>query len=155
LGVLYRVLMRIDVDDVVAALLATPAQRLALAACFVAAGYFTLTFYDFIALRTLGRHWIPYGVAALASFTSYAIGHNVGAATLTGGTVRYRIYAAYGLSGVDVAKVCLLAGLTFSLGNALLLGLGLAIDPETATLIDQLPAVFNRVLGSLILLVLA
>jgi len=42
-------------------------------------------------------HRIPYRVAALAGFTSYSVGHNIGATVFTGGAVRYRIYSAYGL----------------------------------------------------------
>ena len=36
----------------------------------------------------------PYRINALAAFTSYSIGHNVGASVFTGGAVRYRIYSA-------------------------------------------------------------
>ena len=114
---------------------------------FVAAGYFTLTFYDLFALRTIGRPDIPYRVAALAGFTSYAVGHNVGASAFTGGAVRYRIYSRHGLSAIDVAKVCFIAALTFWLGNATVLGLGVAYAPQAASAIDQLPPWFNRVLA--------
>ena len=54
----------------------------------------TLTFYDFFSLRTIGRSDVPYRMAALASFTSYTIGHNLGATVFTGGAVRYRLYSA-------------------------------------------------------------
>ena len=72
---------------------------------------------------------MPYRVAALAGFTSYAVGHNIGASAFTGGAVRYRIYSATGSSAIEVAKVCFIAGLTFWLGNATVLGLGVAIPP--------------------------
>ncbi|WP_204271881.1 hypothetical protein, partial [Escherichia coli] len=41
--------------------------------------------YDLFALRTIGRGDVPYRIAALAGFTSYSVGHNVGASVLTGG----------------------------------------------------------------------
>src|SRR6185295_11359898 len=69
-----------------------------MASLFVAAGYFTLTFYDLFALRTIGANHVPYRVAALAGFTSYSVGHNVGASVFTGGAVRYRVYSSWGLS---------------------------------------------------------
>ena len=47
--------------------------------------------------RSAGRT-CPIGVAALAGFTSYSVGHNVGASVFTGGAVRYRIYSAWGLT---------------------------------------------------------
>jgi glycosyltransferase 2 family protein len=80
----------------------------------------------------------------MAGFTSYSIGHNVGASVFTGGAVRYRIYSAWSLNAIDVAKICFLAGLTFWLGNAAVLGLGIAWHPEAATNIDQLPVWLNR-----------
>ena len=112
----------IDVDEVVEAIKGTEARSIALAGLFVAAGYFTLTFYDLFAVRAIGRADIPYRINALAAFTSYSIGHNVGASVFTGGAVRYRIYSAWGLNAIDVAKICFLAGLTFWLGNAAVLG---------------------------------
>src|SRR5664279_1690070 len=73
--VLYHMLRGIDVEEVVEAIKQTEPRQIALAALFVAAGYFTLTFYDWFAVR--------------------AIGHNVGASVFTGGAVRYRIYSAW------------------------------------------------------------
>src|SRR3979411_1705422 len=153
--VLYHMLRGIDVEEVVDAIKQTEPRQIALAALFVAAGYFTLTFYDLFAVRAIGRTDIPYRINALAAFTSYSIGHNVGASVFTGGAVRYRIYSAWGLNAIDVAKICLLAGLTFWLGNAAVLGLGIAYHPEAAAAIDQLPAWLNRVVAVLIIVGLA
>src|SRR3979490_333787 len=77
--VLYHMLRGIDVDQVIEAVKQTEAHQIALAALFVAAGYFTLTFYDLFAVRAIGRSDIPYRINALAAFASYSIGHNVGA----------------------------------------------------------------------------
>lgn len=126
-----------------------------LAAFFlVCCAYLTLTFYDFFALRTIGRTHVPYRVAALAGFCSYSVGHNVGFTVFTGGSVRYRIYSAWGLTAVDVAKICFVAGLTFWLGNIAVLGLGIVIHPDAATAVDQLPPVVNRLIGIAALAVL-
>src|SRR5204863_7060145 len=57
----------------------------------------------------------------------------------------YRIYSAWGLNAIDVAKICFLAGLTFWLGNAAVLGLGIAYHPEATAAIDQLPPWFNQI----------
>src|SRR5256885_10568699 len=152
--VLYRKLHNIDVSKVLTALATIEYKDVAISALFVALGYFTLTFYDLFALRTIGRRDIPYRVAALTGFTSYSIGHNVGASVFTGGAVRYRIYSAHGLSAIDVAKVCFVAGLTFWLGNATVLGLGVAIAPQAASAINQLPPLANRILAFVILGVL-
>jgi uncharacterized membrane protein YbhN (UPF0104 family) len=153
--VLYDMLRDLDFAKLVAALQAKPSQSIVLAMLFVAAGYFTLTFYDLFALRTVGRTDVPYRIAALAGFTSYSVGHNVGASALTGGAVRFRVYSAWGLTAVDVAKVCFVAGLTFWLGNAAVLGLGISYHPEAAAQIDRLPVWFNQVAAFLTLAALA
>ena len=153
--VLYRILRTINGNEVVEALVTTDWRDIALSALCVAGGYFTLTFYDLFALRTIGRREVPYRVAALAGFTSYSVGHNVGASVFTGGAVRYRIYSAWGLNAIDVAKICFVAGLTFWLGNATVLGLGITYAPQAATAIDQLPAWANRIGAIAILIVLA
>ena len=152
--VLYRKLQGINVGKVLTAVATVEYRDVAVAALFVAAAYFTLTFYDLFALRTIGRREIPYRVAALAGFTSYSVGHNVGASVFTGGAVRYRIYSAHGLDAVDVAKICFIAGLTFWLGNITVLGIGFVLHPEAAGAIDQLPDGLNRALGILALVVL-
>src|SRR3954451_2246509 len=152
--VLFHTLSDLDVDEVVDAIEAIPPRKIGFAALFVAAGYFTLTFYDLFALRAIGRWDVPYPIAALSGFTSYSIGHNVGASVFTGGAVRYRIYSRWGLDAVDVAKICFLAGLTFWLGNATVLGLGMAVHPEAASAIDQLPPLVNRLIALAALAVL-
>lgn len=152
--VLVHMLRDLNVDQVFAALKDVPPHRIGLAALFVAGGYFTLTFYDWFALRTIGRPEVPYYTAALSGFTSYAVGHNIGATVFTGGAVRYRIYSARGLTAVDVAKICFVAGLTFWLGNATVLGLSVALDPHAAAPITQLPGWLNRLIALGILAVL-
>jgi uncharacterized membrane protein YbhN (UPF0104 family) len=152
--VLYRNLRGIDAREVLNAVRATEPRDIAVAAACVAAAYFTLTFYDLFALRTIGRRDLSYGVAALGAFTSYAVGHNIGASVFTGGAVRYRIYSTYGLSGIDVAKICFVAGLTFWLGNAAVLGLGITYAPTAATAIDQLAPWLNRTLALVTLAIL-
>jgi uncharacterized membrane protein YbhN (UPF0104 family) len=153
--VLYRMLRGLNFAEVVVALKATDTHDVLLAALFVAAGYFTLTFYDLFALRTIGKSDVPYRTAALAAFSSYSVGHNVGATVFTGGAVRYRIYSAWGLTALDVAKLCFITGLTFWLGNATVLGLGIAYEPEAARAIDQLPIWANRLVAITALAVLS
>src|SRR6202167_3564449 len=150
--VLFHMLRGMDVNEVIEAIKGTEPRSIALAALFVAAGYFTLTFYDLFAVRAIGRPDIPYRVTALAAFSSYSIGHNVGASVFTGGAVRYRIYSAWGMNAIDVAKICFIAGLTFWLGNAAVLGIGIAYHPEAASSVDQLPAWLNRVIAIAIII---
>ena len=49
--VLYHMLRGIDFNEVLEAIKSTEPSQIAMAALFVAAGYFTLTFYDLFATR--------------------------------------------------------------------------------------------------------
>jgi uncharacterized membrane protein YbhN (UPF0104 family) len=144
---LVHTLKNFDTGAMLVALTNIPFHQIALAALCVVGAFCTLTFYDFFALRTLGKKHVPYRIAALSSFTSYSIGHNIGATVFTGGAIRFRIYSDYGLSAVDVAKICFLSGLTFWLGNAFVLGIGMAWHPTAASYMDQLPAALNQLIG--------
>ena len=145
--ILYYVLRDVDVGKVMTAFQAQSRPKIVVASAFVVAGYVTLTFYDFFALRTIGRDAVPFPVAAFASFTSYTIGHTLGAATLTGGAVRLRIYSVWGLSVLDVAKIALITGMTFWLGTVFVLGGAMTYAPEAAAAVDHLPTWINRLIG--------
>lgn len=146
---LIRMLKGVDVNIVLLALRDISPLQIALAALCCACAFFTLTFYDLFALRTIGRKHVPYRIAALSSFTSYTVGHNVGATVFTGGAIRFRIYSEWGLTAIDVAKICFISGLTFWLGNLFVLGLGLIWHPDAATpmLAEFVPPQLNRAIG--------
>src|SRR5262252_10557897 len=144
---LVRTLKGVDTSVILTALTEIPPGHIALAALCVVCAFCTLTFYDFFALRTIGKRHVPYRIAALSSFTSYSIGHNIGATVFTGGAIRFRIYSDYGLNAIDVAKICFLSGLTFWLGNTFVLGIGMALHPSAASAMDQLPDAINQLIG--------
>jgi glycosyltransferase 2 family protein len=152
---LVRMLRNADAAKIAAAILATPVRDAISAGICVAAAYVTLTFYDWFALRTIGRGDVPYRVAALSAFTSYAIGHNIGATVFTANFIRYRMYAAYALTARDITKMAFVTGLTFWLGNVFVLGIGISYRPEAASAIDQLPAWLNRTIAEAMLLAIA
>src|SRR6201747_2651169 len=144
---LVRTLKGVDTGVILTALTEISPHRIALAALCVIGAFCTLTFYDFFALRTIGKKHVPYRIAALSSFTSYVIGHNIGATVFTGGAIRFRIYSDYGLTAIDVAKICCLSGLTFWLGNLFVLGIGMAWHPWAASAMDLLPPSVNRLIA--------
>src|SRR5256884_807626 len=146
-GAVVRRLEGVDPAVILVALTEIAPHRIALAALCVVGAFCTLTFYDFFALRTIGKNHVPYRIAALSSFTSYTIGHNIGATVFTGGAIRFRIYSDYGLTAIDVAKICFLSGLTFWLGNLFVLGFGMAWHPWAASAMDLLPPSINRLIA--------
>src|SRR6478735_2241159 len=145
--ILVRTLKGIDTGVILTALTEIEPHRIAMAALCVVGAFCTLTFYDFFALRTLGEKHVPYRIAAMSAFASYSIGHNIGATVFTGGAIRFRIYADYGLTAIDVAKICFLSGLTFWLGNLFVLGFGMAWHPWAASAMDLLPPAMNRLIA--------
>ena len=144
---LFRTLKGVDTAIVLSALAEKSQGQIALAALCVLGAFFTLTFYDLFALRTIGKMHVPYRIAALSSFTSYTIGHNIGATVFTGGAIRFRIYSDWGLNAIDVAKICFISGLTFWLGNTFVLGIGMIWHPAAASSIDLLPESINQLIG--------
>src|SRR3954470_508845 len=144
---LVHMLRGVDTGVVLVALAEKPLLQIGLAALCVAGSFCTLTFYDLFALKTIGKKHVPYRIAAMAGFTSYTIGHNIGATVFTGGAIRFRIYSDYGLNAIDVAKICFISGLTFWLGNLFVLGIGMIWHPQAASAIDLLPDSLNRLIG--------
>ncbi len=152
---LLRLFREIKIGEVAAALKGQSLLGLFAAALFVVAGYLMLTCYDVFALQAIGRKTVPYRVAALASFASYTIGHNFGGTVFTSGLIRYRIYSAWGLNVIDIARIAFITGLTYCLGNAFILGWGMARAPDAAGALDHLPAFVNRLAGLAALVALA
>ncbi|WP_371422104.1 YbhN family protein [Tardiphaga sp.] len=144
---LVHTLKGLDTAKILAAMAAKSTMQIAMATLCVIGAFCTLTFYDYFALRTIGKKHVPYRIAALAGFTSYTIGHNIGATVFTGGAIRFRIYSDYGLNAIDVAKICFISGLTFWLGNLFVLGIGMIWHPQAASAIDLLPNAINRLIG--------
>jgi len=110
--------------DVLAHVHAIPSEKLLRAAFFTVCGYGVLTLYDALAVHFAGAR-VPYPRIALISFMGYAVGHNVGLNTLSGGAVRYRAYSALGLGAKQIATIVAFGTATFFLGAGVLLGLSL------------------------------
>ena len=152
---LTHALKHVNYEEVFAIVGRTNPGLIVLALLLVACSYGSLTIYDLLALRTIGRGEVPYRIAALASFTSYPIAHGVGAVALVSPVIRYRIYSCNGLGPVDVANICFLTGLTFWLGNLTALGLSLFYEPVAIGLMDYLTPQLNRVLAAVVLLAIS
>lgn len=128
-GVLYRLVSQMSWADLRAAVLAAGLAEVGLAVGLTAASYLCLTCYDALALRQLKLR-VPYATTAFASFASYAVSFNLGFPLVTGGTVRYWIYAPKGLSAAKVASLTVVAGFTFWLGMGLVLGGSLLFEAD-------------------------
>lgn len=121
------------------------------AVALTCASYLLLTFYDTLALQVIGKPQ-PWRIAALASFTSYTLSHNLGMAVLTGGSARYRIYRAKGLGTGDIARIIATASMTFWMGVIVMAGAALALQPSSLAIGSvMVPPMTGRILGLTIL----
>lgn len=145
---LHHLLAEVHLHDVRKSLDLIPSWRLGAAVGLTLLSYFILTFYDVIALRILGKPQ-SYQTAALASFTSYTLSHNLGLALLTGGSARYRIYSAKGLESGDIMRVIAIAGVTFWIGVFAMASLSLVIQPAGFPIQGvTIPGEFQRAIGA-------
>ncbi|WP_274423163.1 lysylphosphatidylglycerol synthase transmembrane domain-containing protein [Chelativorans sp. YIM 93263] len=135
---LYRTFSQYSRQELVDAVASVSPARLIAALGFSACSYLALTGFDWLALRYAG-HPLAYRRAALASFTSLSLGHNIGLAALSSGAIRYRFYARWGLGAEEVAKVILFCGLTVGLGLSVLGGIGLFLAPDVALQVIGVP----------------
>jgi phosphatidylglycerol lysyltransferase len=138
--------------DILQHMRAIRTSQLMAAVALTAAGYGCLTFYDALGLRFAGAR-VPYPRLALISFMGYAIGHNVGLNTLSGGAIRLRAYSVLGLPTKQIATVVAFGTLTFCLGAAALLGLSLLAEAPLSASVLHLHASIIIACGCMLLAV--
>src|SRR5712691_7924643 len=137
--------------DVVAYVSSLRADQIILAAVLTLLGYLVMTGYDTLAFEYI-HHPLPYRKIALASFIGYAFNNNVGLSGLVGGSLRYRLYTAWRLSAVEIAKVIAFCTVSFWLGFVLLGGTLFITAPPQVPSAVHLPFNSIRLLGIILLL---
>lgn len=108
------------------ALRALPTASLLGAAIATLVAYAVLPAYDALALRYVRR---PLGVArtVFASVVAYGFSQSIGLAALTGASVRYRFWTAWGLSAAEVGQGVAFTTITLWLGVATVGGIACVI----------------------------
>lgn len=151
---LRSVLAHVSWSDVSAALGSLSFFQVLASLLLVAASYWALTGYDYVALRYL-RKDVPYPTIALGSFISFAFANTMGFVFLTAGSVRYRIFGPYDVSPAEVAVLTVVCGITFTLAALAVVGGCLLIAPSVISTLFGLPVNLSMLLGAAILLGLA
>jgi phosphatidylglycerol lysyltransferase len=152
--ILYHELKAYHFNDIVRNLEEFPAHRLMDGFLLTLLSYFLMTGYDVLALGYI-RHPLAYSKIALASFIGYAFSNNIGFSMIAGASVRYRLYSAWGLSGLDISKVVVFCALTLWLGFFTLAGLIFLCDPMGIPNSLHLPFTSVRPIGMILLVVVA
>src|SRR5438105_14699629 len=151
LRVLQDTLAQYRYREVIAYLNRLSGDQILLASVLTLLGYLVMTGYDTLAFRYI-RHPLPYFKIALASFIGYAFNNNVGFSGLVGGSLRYRLYNAWRLTAVEIAKVIAFYTITFWLGFVLLGGSLFIFAPPQVPHAVHLPFNSIRILGFVLLL---
>lgn len=154
LGVIHRELAHFHLRDVLAHLGEIPPMAVFAAVGCMIASYLLLGAFDVMGLRYAGKP-LPYGRVAFTSFVAYAIGHSLGAAALTAGAVRYRLYSAARLSGVEVATLQGFCSLTTAIGLCVLIGVSLVTVPHHAVSALHLFVPWSTLIGAVLLAAIA
>lgn len=150
--VIHRELAHLSLATVLDQLRALPRHAVLLAIVGVFASYGVLSGYDWLALRHQ-RRMVPYPHVLLTSFVAYVFAQNFGFSALTGGAVRYRLYATHGLGALEVAGIALFSSLTTALGVSVVTGASLLLAPAHAVRVLHLPGALVMLLGAAMLLV--
>jgi uncharacterized membrane protein YbhN (UPF0104 family) len=150
LWILHRQLRAHSLHDILRTLRELPFRQVLLCLALTCLNYFMMTGYDFLAVRYLGRG-LHYRKIATASFISFAFSVNMGLGTVAGGSVRYRLYSAWGLSALEITKLVAFCSATLVLGFLALAGLVFLLEPMTVPRALHLPFSSLRPIGVIFL----
>ena len=127
--VVWKEFRHLKIADIKLALAAIPTHALLVSFVWTFFSYWVLTFYDRLGTIYAG-HKVSYARVSFASFCAYSLSHNLGFAAVSGAAVRYRLYAHWGLTPFQIAKVVAFCSVTFALGGMVLGGIILFLEPD-------------------------
>lgn len=134
----YHLLRDIDPYSLHDALLDIPGNALLGALAATVAGFVCLLGYEWSATRFAGVK-LPLPTLLTGGFSAFAIGNAVGLSMLSGGSVRYRLYARAGLNAMEVARMTLFASLSLGCALPVLAAMAALSDLPDAALALRLP----------------
>lgn len=146
LAVLHRALGRIDLQQVLDIAGGYPSVLLVGALLLALLSYLALGGFDWLGLHHIRRP-LPVASTLLISFVSHAVSHNAGFAVLTGGSVRLRMYATFGLGIAEVGGIVAFAGVSFALGVGALAATAFIVEADRLAPLLHLPPPVLRIVG--------
>jgi phosphatidylglycerol lysyltransferase len=129
-GMLYWQLRHYSIYDIARALWRIPFINLVWASLACLAGYIALGFYDFLALKYVGK-MVSWWKWMLAGMLGFAISNNAGHAVVSGGAIRYRLYTRWRIRAGDIVKILTFNGFTYFLGCTSIVVLGYFLVPHS------------------------
>ena len=149
-GALHAELRRFHYHDIATAFAALSRTRLILAIGLALSAYLVLPGYDAIALAAIGRP-APFPRVLFSSFIAYAISQTLGFPLVTGGSVRYRFWTAWGLATPEVGAAIGYVVATFAVGLVAMSGAAMLAEPAGTAALLRLPVPSLRPIGALLI----
>jgi phosphatidylglycerol lysyltransferase len=145
---LMEILKEVRIVDIQSAFGKITTHQILLSVALTLLSFFILSFYDVLGLNAIHKPQ-PYWRALLGSFTAYNLSHNLGFAPITGAAARWRAYRGTSLDAADIARLVVIAGVTFWLGIFLLLGVFLVLFPGALRVHDAtMPYATQALIGA-------
>lgn len=135
---LRRLAAEANYSDIVAALLATPPWRVALAIALTGASFVVLTLYDLTAFDAIGRPQAWRRIAPGAA-AAYAVAQTTGFGPLSGAAVRLRFYTPLEITPGDIARVTAFVTLAFGVGLVVTTAMAALTTAPTIAALTGLP----------------
>jgi phosphatidylglycerol lysyltransferase len=127
---LHHSLKQYHIRDIMRAIHGIHGDRLLISLGLTSLSYLVLSGYDLLALHYI-KKTLAYRNITVTSFISYAFANNTGTLSIiASGSVRYRLYGAWGLSAVEIGKVIVFCFTTFWLGFLTLGGVMFLCAPQ-------------------------
>ena len=152
--VLWKTGRELDYAKVQSAFTGVTANQLGAAAALTVLSYISLACYDAVALKHVGAS-IPYPIAALGSYASYALSFTIGYTLASAGAVRTWIYLPRGVSAGQIVGLTVIAGFTFTLGMGAVLGMSMIVQAEPLSRLLHTDVWSNRLTGLAVLAAVA
>lgn len=146
LWILHHALGEFHYHDILRQLHSLHHWQIAAALGLSALSYLLMTGYDWLAVRYV-QHPLAASKIVFTSFISYAFSNNIGLSLLAGGSIRYRLYSAWGLSTEEIARVLSFTVATFWLGVCGSGGIAFLLEPLRLPPVLHLPLHSIRPLG--------
>lgn len=127
--ILGRLLQNIAFDDVLAAITQIPGTSILLALIFTTISFAAVAAYDVVAVDTIAPGKIPRRISLMAGAAGYAISNALGFSLVTGGALRYRVYAAEGINLADIGRIIGTSWFAIWFAFAIMIAIAMVADP--------------------------
>ena len=149
---LHAMTSKLRIVDLKQAFGAIPSSAMLWSFAATMLSYCALATYDIMATRISVPGRVKWIVAAVSGMAGFAFSNFLGFHLLTGGAVRYRIYARLGLDGADIAKIILLTWSGLWLAITGLIATAVMVTPYGIPFVHLINPLVDRIAGAATLL---